>query len=185
MGRTNDLLVALTNSGSKMFNVTHIEGELMDADGKLTVLSLPKYDYGQSLGPREQRSFRFPMELDAEQKLGEYTLVARIYYATRDKQPFVTAVVHDVVELVPPLPTGELMKKLQLGVGVAGVLALVALVGKALLGGGSSPAAGEKKSARKAAAAAPSGGGEPVNEWLKDTLAGSENKSPRKAKKKA
>ena len=89
------------------------------------------------------------------------------------------------MELVPPLPTGELMKKLQLGVGVAGGLALVALVGKALLGGGSSPAAGEKKSARKAAAAAPSGGGEPVNEWLKDTLAGSENKSPRKAKKKA
>ena len=108
VGRTNDLLVALANSGSSMFNVSHIEGELMDAEGKTIVLSLGKTEYGQSLGPREQRSFRFPMPLDAEQKLGDYTLVARAFYNKRDKSPFVSAVVNDSVELVPPLdPAGH------------------------------------------------------------------------------
>ena len=71
IGRTNDLLVALANMGSKMFNVTHIEGELQDAKGSGEVLiSLGRTDYGQSLGPKEQRSFRFPMALGAEEKLG-------------------------------------------------------------------------------------------------------------------
>ena len=179
--------MALANSGSSMFNVSHIEGELMDAEGKTIVLSLGKTEYGQSLGPREQRSFRFPMPLDAEQKLGDYTLVARAFYNKRDKSPFVSAVVNDSVELVPPLPTADLMKMLQLGlVGVAS-LSIFALAAKLLFGGGASSAGSEKKAAAKkaAAAAAGNGGGAPANEWLKDTLAGSENKSPKKAKKRA
>ena len=125
VGRTNDLLVALANSGSTMFNVTHIEAELMDADGKQILLNFGKYDYGQSLGPREQRSFRFPMPLDKEQALGDYTLVARAYYMSRTKDPFVSVVVNDLAELVPPLPTGEFAKMLQVGLGGLAMLSLV------------------------------------------------------------
>ena len=79
------------------------------------------------------------------------------------------------------------MKMLQLGlVGVAS-LSIFALAAKLLFGGGASSAGSEKKAAAKkaAAAAAGNGGGAPANEWLKDTLAGSENKSPKKAKKRA
>ena len=164
-----------------MFNVTHIEGELQDAKGSGEVLiSLGRTDYGQSLGPKEQRSFRFPMALGAEEKLGEYTLVARVYYMNREKEPFVTLAVNDGAELVPPLPTGDLARMVQIGLGVAGVLVLVVIVVKALFGGASSGSGGaaEKKAARKTAKG--EGGS---NEWLQGTLAGSENRSPKKTKR--
>ena len=135
VGRTNDLLVALANSGSTMFNVTHIEAELMDADGKQILLTFGKYDYGQSLGPREQRSFRFPMPLDKEQALGDYTLVARAYYMSRTKDPFVSVVVNDIAELVPPLPTGEFAKMLQVGLGGLAMLSLVVVTVSRRAGG--------------------------------------------------
>ncbi len=58
-------------------------GELYNGD-KL-VARLPPFEYGESLGPREQRSFRYPMQVEADVPLGEYTLTCRTYYNTRDK----------------------------------------------------------------------------------------------------
>lgn len=63
-----DLVVALANSGSKVFNVSHVEGKLTTASGK-TVRDLARYEYGQQLGAREQRSFRYPLPIDAEMPL--------------------------------------------------------------------------------------------------------------------
>ena len=87
-----------------MFNITHVEAELLDAAGKKSVLALGKYEYGQSLGPHEQRSFRYPLQIDAEFALGQYTIIARAFYNTRDKEPFVHVVYNETTELVPPLP---------------------------------------------------------------------------------
>ena len=59
MGITNYLLTALVNSGGKMFNVSKIEGSLQQLDGKV-LQKLKKYEFGEPLGPREQRSYRYP-----------------------------------------------------------------------------------------------------------------------------
>ena len=147
--------------------------QLIDGAGKL-VLALPRFEYGQSLGPLEQRSFRFPIDLDAEMALGELTLVSKIYYNTRDKTPFVSLVCNEAVELVPPLPSADAqLRMLQAGLGVTGVLALAVLVSKAL----SAPTDG------KAGAGTPKGkkasGG---NDWLSGTLAGTEKRASKKTK---
>lgn len=114
VGGTNDLLVALANAGSsnKKFNVTHIESTLQSLDGHPTV-KVDRFVYNEDLGAGIQRSFRYPIALDAETPLGEYQLVARVYYtATRGQDPFVSLVCNETMELVPPLPTGNLQELL-------------------------------------------------------------------------
>lgn len=177
VGHSTDMLISLANSGVKMFNVSHIEAQLLTATGK-QVLKLDRYEYGQPLGPREQRSFRYPLVIDAETPLGEYTLVARAYYNTRDKEPFVSVVYNETNELVPPPPPpGAQLRMLQMALGGVGVVMLGALGVRQILGK-SAPAG--KAAAKKAGAAAGTGDG---NEWLSGTLAGSENRSPKKKKK--
>lgn len=178
VGGTTDLLVALANGGAKMFNVSHVEGRLLDAAGKL-VTRLPRFEYGQPLGPLEQRSFRYPVELDAEMALGEYKLVAKIFYNTRDKEPFMSLVLDsEPVELVPPLPSGDAQAKmLQAAVGVAVVLVL------GLLGARTAAPADSKGKSSAAKKAKEGGNGGGNNEWLSGTLAGTETRSPKKTKK--
>lgn len=177
VGGTNDLLVALANAGAKTFNVSHVEGRLLDGAGKLA-LALPRLEYGQNLGALEQRSFRFPIELDAEMALGEYTLSAKIFYNTRDKAPYVSDVINEAVELTPPLPNAAAqLLMLQMGLGAVGVLALGLVVVKAL--GAPADAKGGKAggSAKPKAAAK-----DDVNEWLSGTLAGTEKRASKKTK---
>jgi len=182
VGGTTDLLVALANGGAKMFNVSHVEGRLLDANGKLAT-RLPRFEYGQSLGPLEQRSFRYPVTLDAEMALGEYKLIAKIYYNTRDKEPFVSPVVEEMVELVPPLPSGDaLMRMLRESLLVVVCVVVVGLLGIRAV------APGETKGKATAAKKAKEGGKPELdavagNEWLASTLAGSERRSPKKTKK--
>ena len=178
VGGTTDLLVALANGGAKMFNVSHVAGQLLDASGKLA-MTLDRFEYGQSLGPMEQRSFRFPLTFDAEMALGEYTLIAKVYYNTRDKEPYVSLVCKETVELVPPLPTGMSSESMmQAALGLLGVIVLGLLGSKAAGGGGEAkPKAGKKGKAE----AEPDETKEDV--WLAGTLAGAEKRSPRKAKK--
>ena len=182
VGGSTDLVVALANAGSTMFNVSHIEGKLTTSTGK-TVKELPRYEYGQNLGPREQRSFRFPVPIDAEMPLGEYTLVAQAYYSThKKKEPFVSAVLNEPIELVPPLPDKEaqMMRAIQLGLAALAI-SLLGLAVTRIFGGGSGASG---KPGKKAASKE---GSDPKteNEWLAGTLAGTENRGQRKAKKKA
>jgi len=179
VGGTTDLLVALANGGSKMFNVSHVEGRLLDAAGALAV-ALPRFEYGQPLGPLEQRSFRFPITLDKETSLGEYSLDAKVYYNTRDKEPFVSTVLNETVELVPPLPTGDATLMIQAGLGVVGVLVVVVLASRAAM----SPSDAKGKAGRKAKGeAAGEASAVAENEWLRGTLAGTEGRVPKKTKR--
>jgi hypothetical protein len=180
VGGTTDLLVALANAGNKMFNVSHVEGRLLDAAGALA-FALPRFEYGQPLGPHEQRSFRFPITLDKEAALGEYSLDAKVYYNTRDKEPFVSTVLNETVELVPPLPTGDAqLRLLQAALGVVGVLVVIVLASRAAM----SPADGKGKAARKAKGdSAGDASAVADNEWLRGTLAGSEGRSSKKTKR--
>lgn len=180
VGGTTDLLVALANAGAKMFNVSHVEARLLDANGKLA-LKLPRSEYGQSLGPLEQRSFRYPIPLDAEMALGEYTLVANIFYNTRDKEPFVSPVCKETVELVPPLPSADAqLRMMQAALGLVGGLVLILLVVRAAMPSADGKGKGAASKKAKAAADDAIAG----NEWLSGTLAGSERRSPKKTKKK-
>jgi len=174
VGSTTDMLVALANDGAKMFNVSYVQGQLLDASGKV-FLNLPKFEYGQPLGPLEQRSFRFPITLDEETPLGEYTLVGKIFYALRDKTPFVSVVCNETVELVPPLPTSDMQRIiLQMVLFAIGVL----IFGITMIRSAIGPEA-KAKASKKAKAASEAVGG---NEWLAGTLAGTEGRKPKKTK---
>ena len=121
-----------------MFNVTRIEGHFVK-NGEVAI-PLDTYTYGQNVEPRQQRSFRFPIALAEDTPLGEYTLVAKIFYATRDKMPFVSPVCDEPTELVPALPKGDTAAMLmQAGIGGLVVLAVGALT----MGGGKGGDAGK------------------------------------------
>lgn len=177
VGGSADLLIALANSGNKMFNVSAIEAKLLTLGGKF-VAKLDRTEYGQPLGPFEQRSFRYPLPISAEMPLGQYTLIARAFYNTRDKEPFVSVVYNETTELVPPPPDkAAQMRMLQLGIGGVGALIVVVALARLLTGGGSSASSKPKK-----AAAAGEASKAPGNEWLSGTLAGTEQRSPKKGK---
>lgn len=178
IGGITDLLVAMSNNGAKMFNMSHVDVQLLSADGKV-YKELGRYEYGQPLGPREQRSFRYPMELDADTKLGEYTMVALAYYNDKQKSPFFSEVVKEPVTLVPALPDRKAqLHMVQVGLGAVGVLLIVASAAKLLGGGGekSKGSSSKKDSDKKARGAA--------DDWLEGNLAGSANPSPKKSKAK-
>jgi len=180
VGGTSDLVIALANGGAKNFNVSAIEGQLLTTGGKL-VRRLERYEYGQSLGPHEQRSFRYPLPISAEMPLGQYTLIARAFYNTRDKEPFVSVVYNETTELVPPLPSpAAQLRMLQMALGGVGALLIALLVLRSRSPSGS-PSKASKKAATTEGKYAAAGG----NEWLSGTLAGSESRSPKKGKKKA
>jgi len=174
VGGTTDLLVALANGGAKMFNVSRVEARLNDASGSLAI-KLPRIEYGQSLGPHEQRSFRYPLTLEKEAVQKEYTLVAKVFYNTRDKEPFVSPIVEETVELVPPLPTSDMQRViLQMVLFAIGVL----IFGITMIRSAIGPEA-KAKASKKAKAASEAVGG---NEWLAGTLAGTEGRKPKKTK---
>jgi hypothetical protein len=165
VGVGSDMVVALANSGSKMFKVAKIEAKLLTPAGKLFT-KLETVEYAHPLGPGEQRSFRYPIVVDAETTLGEYKLVTDVYYNDREKEPFVSLVCEETIELVPAPPTKEDRVR-QLQYAVAGVLiALVAVAARSMGGGASS------NSAKQAKKASGGNGGEAKSgdEWLTGTV---------------
>ena len=180
---TTDLVVAMANGGSKMFNVSHVVGWLLDADGKLA-LKLPRTEYGQALGPLEQRSLRIPLALDSEMAIGDYTLAIKLFYNTRDKENFVSNVLNETVELVHPPPLGglQLLTMVQPAFGIAAVLLVGLLVSRVAVPSGDSKSKPGKKSkaGSKDGKAAEAAAG---SEWLSGTLARTEKPTSKKSKK--
>ena len=123
------------------------------------------------------------MEVSAETPLGEYTLEAKVYYNTRDKEPFVSTVARDPVTLVPKPPEPSQFGPVEMvGAALAGLLLIFLL--KKLQGPGGAAAAGgapQKSPKKRRPDSEPS---EPKNEWLAGTLAGSEGKGGKKAGRK-
>ena len=116
---------------------------------------------------------RYPFSISAEQPLGEARLVLSVHYANREKDKFTDVVFNEIVELVPQPPAK--VDPMVLAAAGGAALLLLLIVGCAGLRRGSrSPGAGAKKSK----AASPVAG----NEWLADTLAGTEGR-PARARK--
>lgn len=185
IGGTSDLLVALANGGSKMFTISAIEAKLLRADGTV-FQDLGRTDYSMSLGPLDQRSVRYPIELDDETALGTYTLTAKAFYSDKAKSPFFSDVVKESIELVPAPPDRKAqMQMLQVGLGGVGGLLLVVSALRLLFGGSADKSKGGGSKAKPAKATG-SGSSNPVaqNEWLKDTLAVNEGRSPKKTSRK-
>jgi hypothetical protein len=175
IGSSSDMLAALNNVGSKMFNVTHIEGKFFDAAGSV-IFKLARYDYGQPLGPHEQRSFRYPLVLPNDAPLGEYTLTARAYYASRDREKFVSVVYNETTTLVAPLPSSQSEQLiLQVGLLSTSVIVLGMLVRQSLTRRagkyGKKPAAGYGNHPTSS-----------TNDWLNGTLVSNESRSIKKRK---
>ena len=158
------LLCALANTGPKMFNVTAIDGYLADtATGKrLKGEGFPRVEYGEPLGPREQRTFRYAFTPDAELASKEYRLIFKAYYADREKDVFSDIIYNDTAQLVPP-PADRGALLLYGAVGLGGLLVLAA--GSQLIKGPSGAPAGAKPS-KKAAGKTPDSSD---SEWLDDT----------------
>ena len=101
------LLVSLANLGPKMFNVTKINGVVSDVKSGKALANFTRRMYGDPLGPREQRSFRYPFVPSKKLSPGEYQMTFSVFYANRDKQPFSTVVYNEKNVLVrhsPRLP---------------------------------------------------------------------------------
>jgi len=86
------LLVSLANLGPKMFNVTKINGIVSDVKSGKALANFTRRMYGDPLGPREQRSFRYPFVPNKKLSPGEYQMTFSIFYANRDKEGFSTEV---------------------------------------------------------------------------------------------
>ena len=100
IGVPSYLLVALANSGPKMFNVTKINGVVSDAVTGVPYANFTRKIYGDPLGPREQRSFRFPFVPKKSLSPAQYRLTFSAYYSNRDKEPFVSVVYNELHVLV-------------------------------------------------------------------------------------
>lgn len=168
-----------------MYNVTFIDGHLETASSAERLGNFRRQMYGEALGPREQRSFRYLFVPPTTMKPGEYRLVFTAHYENRDMARFVDAMFNETAELVPASSKGLSLDSLLLGSGVAVggalLLVLVYMLGVGGASGGAGRLAKKEKAptAKKAAAAA-----EEASEWLQGTLAGSEGRSPARKKKK-
>ena len=109
IGVPSYLLVSLANLGPKMFNVTKINGVVSDVKTGKSLANFTRRMYGEPLGPREQRSFRYPFAPSKKLSPGEYQLSFSIFYANRDKTPFASVVYNEknvLVRAPPALPRG-------------------------------------------------------------------------------
>ena len=176
LGKPSVLLVALANAGSKMFNVSTIDGYAEDAAGT-RLQNFTVRHYGDPLGPREQRSVRYVFTPKKELGLGAFKLTFAIHYNDKAKDrfggPVLTSSVTLVAAPVNPMDSDLVKYGAPAGGGLVVLLLLYSLVGGGKKGGA-------KKGEAKAAAAAEGG-----NEWLKDTLAGTEGRKQKGSKKKA
>lgn len=181
LGVTSHLLVALSNSGSKMFNVTKITGVVQDLSGK-ELFKLKKHEYGEPLGPRQQRSFRYPFVPNAELTPGKYLLAFTASYTNREKDIFQHLVCNETTELVlAPLTPMDKTIWIVGGAAVAAVLLVVTCI--MLCTGGIAGAKKEGKRGDKAEGASKLTR-HTENEWLQGTLAGSEKAKVKIAGKK-
>ena len=90
IGVPSYLLVSLANLGPKMFNVTKINGIVSDVKSGKALANFTRRMYGDPLGPREQRSFRYPFVPNKKLSPGEYQMTFSVFYANRDKEGFST-----------------------------------------------------------------------------------------------
>jgi len=178
IGVPSFLLCSLANLGGKMFNVSAFSGSLQDSSGK-EVQKLTKRIYGEPLGPREQRSFRFGFTPDETTPPGEYKLVFSVFYNNRDKDQFNDTVYDEPAVLVPAPPSLE--SKLKLIQGVVGAVFVIIVLVLFSSRSGKSSAEGTKASSSKAKASKATAA---QDEWLGDTSAGSENREQKKRKPK-
>lgn len=158
------VLVSLANLGSKMFNVTAVDGELLEAETGKRLQKFDKVQYGEPLNPREQRSFRYGFTPKETLKLGEYRFVFSVYYTNKEKDPFVDVAFNETATLVAaPVSSEETMMMAAVGGGVLllGALGFMLMPTK----GGKAPAA--DKAAKKAAGGSKAEG----DEWLAGTAA--------------
>lgn len=100
IGVPSYLLVSLANLGPKMFNVTKINGIVSDVKTGKALSNFTRKMYGDPLGPREQRSFRYPFTPKKTLSPGEYRLTFSAFYNNRDKEPFSTVVYNETNVLV-------------------------------------------------------------------------------------
>lgn len=100
IGVQSYLLVALANLGPKMFNVTKVNGIVSDVQTGKALANFTRRMYGDPLGPREQRSFRFPFIPSKKLMPGKYRMAFSAYYNNREQEPYATVVYNETSVLV-------------------------------------------------------------------------------------
>jgi len=169
--------VSLANMGPKMFHVSSISGSMTSADGT-EVAAFAARKYGDSLGPREQRSILFNFTLPEETPLTDYNFEFKTFYHNKDKDAFVDTVFSEMRALGPKPPDYEARLQMVKAAGGGALLLLLLLLIMRTFGKGK-PSADKASKAPKAAASAAGD-----NDWLSGTLASTENQSPKKKKEK-
>lgn len=175
VGIDSFLLTALSNQGSRMYNVTDIDGYLLEASSSKKLEVFKKRTYGEPLNPREQRSFRYNFAPSAERKLGEYRLVFSAYYTNKEKDPFMDVVFNETIQLVAaPVSDEDMMRMLMYVVAGAVPLLLGALFIFCCKSKAAEPASSKAKAGTKDSKDVTS------NEWLQNTSAASQERKKSK-----
>jgi len=178
IGVPSYLLCALANLGGKMFNVSSISGSLQGTDGK-ELQKLTRRSYGESLGPREQRSFRFGFCPDEKIPPGKYRLKFTVLYNNREKDQFNDTVFDEIRELVPAPSANVKLRLIQ--VSICGLLAIMVLFFVLSRRPGKPPPASTKSSTKTKSSA---NSAVKQDEWLAATMAVTEGTTPKKRKPK-
>uniref|UniRef100_A0A7S0EDI2 Translocon-associated protein subunit alpha n=1 Tax=Phaeocystis antarctica TaxID=33657 RepID=A0A7S0EDI2_9EUKA len=124
IGVPSYLLVSLANLGPKMFNVTKINGIVSDVKSGKALANFTRRMYGDPLGPREQRSFRYPFVPNKKLSPGEYQMTFSVFYANRDKEGFSTEVYSGKQVLVAGPPEKSELPLTDIAMAIALVLGL-------------------------------------------------------------
>jgi len=125
IGKFIPVVVALTNKGNGVFNVTQVGASFMyPQDHRYYIQNYTKITYGQSVLPSEQRSFLYRFSPDAMLEPREYGLVVSVYYTDSDGGNFTSVVYNSTIALVEGNESIDL-QGLFLYIGILGVAGLV------------------------------------------------------------
>ena len=170
------MLFALTNNGGRLLNITHCNGYIQTENGDM-VSKLKRTVYGTSSPPADQRSYRHLFAPNAKMSPGTYRLVFQAFYQNKEQEQYFVTVYNETVQFVPAPPV-PLDTKVFLAVGAGLLLAIIAFFLSGSKGGTAPP----KTAAKSKLSDSGRSSQKPANEWLEDTLAGSENQGAKKKK---
>ena len=181
IGANNTLVFALTNARGRMITVTHAAGVVESAETGEVIAKMRKTVFNTSLAMGSQQTYRYLFVPSMRLSPGEYRLVFKAYFRNRDMARYEVTVLTETLqlELAPAEPTDV---RVLYAAAAGGVLLLVVAI-LSSRGGGKKPSGAHVKStkaggASKKAKDAATGG----NEWLAETLAGSEASPVKKRK---
>jgi len=184
VGEVVEVVLALSNNGEKLVNVTNIVASLRHpGDWRVSIQNFTRQFYGISVAPGEQQSFSYYFRPDALLDPRTFGLQANVFYTDADNNNFTSAFYNGTLTLQEQNEVVD-VQMLFTYVGILAVAVLVAFFAYSNLTGGS-----KKRAPKRVVETGTQKVDAADNEWLQGTSADPQvrqrAKSPKPNKKKA